>query len=131
MPLTILPGDHPVGQIALFTDLHRSEDAEVDLATADHREAVVAAENRGAWQCGDRLLAGVDQVGVDLVLGRKRADAQHAVLALQPDFLVRGHKVGHQRRDADAQVDIKAVLQLLCGTCRHLVLVQAMVNLLL
>jgi hypothetical protein len=35
---------------------------------------------------GDGLLAGVDEVGVDLVLGREGADAEHAVLALQPDL---------------------------------------------
>jgi len=32
---------------------------------------------------GYGLLAGVDQVGIDLVFGRERADAQHAVFALQ------------------------------------------------
>ena len=30
------------------------------------------------------LLAGVDEVGIDLVLARERADAEQAVLGLQP-----------------------------------------------
>ena len=63
----------------------------------------------------DGLLAGVDQVGVDLVLGRERADAEQAVLALQPDVDVGADEVGHQRRQADAEVDVEAVLQFLRG----------------
>ena len=56
-----------------------------------------------------------------MILRLKRLP-HHAVLALQPDFDVRAHVVGHERRQADAQVDVEAVLQLLRGTRRHLVL---------
>jgi hypothetical protein len=52
----------------------------------------VAAEDAAAGMVS-RLLAGVDEVGVDLVLGGKRADAQHAVFALQPDFLSEATKL--------------------------------------
>jgi hypothetical protein len=71
---------------------------------------------------GDGLLAGVDQVGVDLVLGRERADAQHAVLGLQPHLHVGGHVVGHQRGHADAQVHVEAVAAVPWRRARHLVL---------
>ncbi|MCY1549603.1 hypothetical protein D9M68_857780 [compost metagenome] len=81
----------------------------------------MAAEDGRAGQRGDGLLAGVDEVGVDVVFGRKRADAEHAVFALQPDFLGAG-VVGHQGRDADAEVDVEAVFEFLRGTGRHLVL---------
>ena len=106
-----LARDHPVGQITVFADLHGTQDGQVDLAAADHGKAVVAAEDAGAGDGGHRLLAGVDEVGVHLILGRERADAQHAVLALQPDLLGGGHMVGHQGRNADAQVHIEAVFE--------------------
>jgi hypothetical protein len=54
--------------------------AQVDLAAADHGKAVVAAKNAAALDGGHGLLAGVDQVGIDFVFGRERANAQHAVL---------------------------------------------------
>jgi Zn-finger nucleic acid-binding protein len=34
-----LAGDHPVGEVALLGDLHRAQDAQVDVPAADHREA--------------------------------------------------------------------------------------------
>src|SRR3712207_8809459 len=42
------------------------------------------------------------------------------VLGLQPDFLVTG-EVGHQRRDADAEVHVEAVLEFLGRARGHLV----------
>jgi hypothetical protein len=68
-----------LAKIALFADLHRAEDRQVDLAAADHREAFMAAENGRALDGGDGLLAGVDQVGVDFVFRWERADTEHAV----------------------------------------------------
>jgi hypothetical protein len=77
----------------------------------------------------DGLFAGVDQVGVDVVFGRKRSDAEHAVFALQPDFFVGGHEVGHQGWDTDAQVDVKTVFEFVCRTRGHLVLCPAHIKL--
>ena len=117
-----LAWDHPVGQITFLAHLHGTENAEVDLAATDHGKAVVAAENAGALDGGDGLLASVDQVGVDFIGRRERTDTQHAVFRLQPDFLSGWHVVGHQGRDADTQVHIKTVFQFLRSTRRHLVL---------
>jgi hypothetical protein len=106
--------------------------APVDVAAADHRERVGAgAEDRRAGQRGDRLLAGVDQVGVDFVLGGERADAEQAVLGLQPHVHAGGHVVGDQRRQADAEVHVVAVAQFGRPRGRHLVTGPAMVRLLL
>ena len=60
---------------------------------------------------GDGLLAGVDEVGVLLALERERAHAEQAVLALQDDADAVGQVVGHERGDADAEVDVVAVVQ--------------------
>ncbi len=49
----------------------------------------------------------------------KRADAEQAVLGLQRDVHAFGNVIGHQRRDADAEVDVITVAQLLRGAFRH------------
>ncbi|MCY1176594.1 hypothetical protein D9M73_168730 [compost metagenome] len=64
-------------------------------------------------QQGDVLLAGVDQVIVFLARRRAWAHAQQAVFAVQEHFLVT-QVVGHQGRCADAQVYIRAFLDV-CG----------------
>ena len=117
-----LARNHPVGQVALLADLHRAQDGQVDLAAANHRKAVMTAEDRRTRQRGHGLLAGVDQVGVHRIFSRERADAQHAILGLQPDFLVAGNEVGNQRRNADAEVDVETVFEFLGSSGRHLVL---------
>ena len=63
MPLTILPG---IIQLARSpcSDLHRSQDREINVAAADHREGIRAGEEAGACDGGDGLLARVDEVGV-------------------------------------------------------------------
>ena len=115
-----LAGDHPVGEVARGRDLHGAEDRGVDLAAADHAEARRRVEVRGTRQHRDGLLAGVDEVGVDLVFGRVRADAEDAVLGLQQDRDAVGHVVRHERRQADAEVHVRAVGELLRGAGRHL-----------
>src|SRR5262249_20696950 len=58
---------------------------------------------------------------VVLALGGERPEAEHSVLALQ----LHGHAVGdvirHQRRDADAEIDVEAVAQLLGSALGHLI----------
>src|SRR6185436_833935 len=77
-------------------------------------------EIAGGRQFGDGLLAGVDQVGVFLALVREGTEAEHAVLALQLHAHAFGNVVRNQRRDADAEIDIEAVAQLLRRAFRHL-----------
>ena len=50
----------------------------------------------------------------------KRADPQHAILALQRHMDAGGDVIGHQGRDADAQIDIIAVPQFPRSAGRHL-----------
>ena len=119
-PLDHLPGDHPVGDVAGRGDLHRAEDRGVDLPAADHPERRGRVEVRRAPAHGDGLLAGVDEVGVDGVVGGVGADAEDAVLRLQDDLDVVGHVVGHEGRQADAEVDVGAVLELGGGPGGHL-----------
>src|SRR5690606_20719058 len=99
----------PVGQVALLRDLEGAQHADVQVAAAHHGEGIGVVEERAAGQLGDRLLAGVDQVIVFLALGGRRTHAQHAVLGVQDDFAAGRQVVGHQRGQADAQVDVGAL----------------------
>ncbi len=78
----------------------------------------------GAGQRRDGLLARVDEVGIDLILGRVGADAEQAVLRLKHEVDALGQEVRNQGRHADAEVDVAAVFEFLGGTGRHLIACQ-------
>ena len=65
---------------------------------------------------GHRLLSGVDQIGVDGLLGGERPHAEQAIFGLQVHLHAVGHEVGHQGGHADAEVHVEAVLQFAGGT---------------
>ena len=65
------------------------------------------------------MFAGVDQVGVHFILSWERADAKQAILGLQRNVHAFGDVVRHQRRDADAEIDVVTVAQLLRSALRH------------
>src|SRR3546814_2374262 len=85
----------PVREIAVARDLHRAEDRKIDMTAADHRETVSRREEARRRKCGDRLLAGVDEIGIDLIIIRKGADAEHAVFRLEDDLDVRRRSEEH------------------------------------
>ena len=99
----------PVGEVARDRDLERAEDADVEVAAAHHREAVGVVEERAAGQERHRLLAGVDEVEVLVAFLRRRAHADDAVLAVQDDLAPGRQVIRDQRRQADAEVDDRAV----------------------
>jgi len=107
-----LAGNHPVGQIALLVHLQRAQDGQVDMAAADHGKRVGAVEIRAAGRLCHGLLAGIDQVRVDLELGWIGTDAEQAVLRVQCDLDARWNMVRDERRHADAKVDVVTVAQL-------------------
>src|SRR3546814_1235199 len=74
-----LARDGPVRHIPVPGNLHRAKDREIDMPTPDHRETVGRAEEARCRQRGDGLLAGIDQVGIDLVVIREGADAEQAI----------------------------------------------------
>ncbi len=115
-----LARNHPVGEVAVLRHLHRAEDRQVDMSAAHHAEGFGGREIAGRRQFAHRLLAGVDEVGVFLALVRKRSHAQHAVLALKIHVDAIRNIVRHQRRNADAKIDVIAVAQFLRGTRCHL-----------
>ena len=64
----------------------------------------------GAGNGGDGLFAGIDQLRVFLSGGRGRSHAQQPVLRLKNHLASGGHELGHQFRQADAQVDDGAIM---------------------
>src|SRR3546814_21200661 len=72
--------------IAVARDLHRAEDRKIDMTAADHRETVSRREEARRRKCGDRLLAGVDEIGIDLIILRKGAEAEHAAFRLKDEL---------------------------------------------
>src|SRR5262249_39339215 len=69
---------------------------------------------------GYRLLAGVDQIPVDLVVARSRPDPEDAVLTVQHDLAVGGNGIGNQGWEPDPQIYISAVNEVLRGPPRDL-----------
>ena len=120
MPLTILPG---IIQLAMSPPADTCMAPRIAASILPPRimpNEVAESKKRGAAAHRHGLLAGVDQVGVDLVVGRVGADAEDAVLGLQHDLDVVGHVVGHEGRQADAEVDVRAVVELGGGAGGHL-----------
>ena len=55
-----LARNHPVGQIAAPTDLHRAQNGQIDFSAANHGKTVMASKNRRARNGGHGLLACID-----------------------------------------------------------------------
>src|SRR3546814_13556461 len=77
-----LSRDHPVGDVAIFRDLHRTEDRKIDVPAADHAETVGRGYIARDGELGDRLLAGIDDVAVALGAAGDGPEAEHAVFRL-------------------------------------------------
>src|SRR5437764_13844258 len=90
------------------------------MAGAAHGEAVCGREISGGRDLGDRLLAGIDEIGILLAFVRERTEPKHAIFALQLHAHPPRDVVRNQRRDADTEIDVEAVAQLLGGALGHL-----------
>jgi len=72
------------------------------------RERVGVVEVGRAGGLGDRQLAGVDEVPVDVVALGRRAHPEHAVLGVQGDAAADREVVADHGRQPDAEVDVRA-----------------------
>src|SRR5205085_9737858 len=66
------------------------------------------------------VLAGVEHIGVFLARLRLRAHAQNPVLAVEDHLAAFWHIARRQRRNADAEIDVGALGQVLRGAPGHL-----------
>lgn len=91
------------------------------MAAADHAKAVRTGEIAGGRQFGDGLLAGIDEIGIFLSLIGERSHAEHTVLALKLNAHAGRDIIGDKGGNTDAKIDVKTVLQFLCGPFGHLI----------
>ena len=117
-------GNLPVGDVTVLAHLHGAEHRELDVLTADHRKRGGAVEVDRTGQGRDGLLARIDEVRVDLRLRREGPHPEDAVLALEFHGDALGNVVRHERRDADAEVDVPTVPEFLRDAPRDAILVQ-------
>src|SRR5262249_4031259 len=110
----------PVREVAVFRDLHGAKDRQVDMPAADHRERIRRRKKAGGRQFSDRLLPGIDEIRILFPFIRERSEAEHAVLALQLYGHAVGNVVRNQRRNADAEIDVKAIAQFPGSALGHL-----------
>ena len=95
----------PVGDVAVLRHLERAQHAQIQMPAARDGEAVGVMHIGSAGAQRDMRGAGVDQERIDGIGCRRGADADHAVLGMEDHLAVRGHEVGDQRRNADAEID--------------------------
>ena len=91
-----LAGYRPVRQVTGRGDLHAAQNGRVDVAAADHGETDGGVEERRAGVDSHGLLAGVDEVGVDIVFVGIRADTEDPVLGVQHDVNTCRQEVRYQ-----------------------------------
>src|SRR3954467_6321229 len=110
----------PVGQIAVLRDLERAEHAKIQVAAADHGEAVRVMKIGGARQCRHVPFARIDQLGIAFAGTGRGAHTEHAIFCVVDQRAARRHELGDQLRNANAQIHIRAVENVLRQALRHL-----------
>ncbi|PYV13856.1 MAG: hypothetical protein DMG21_20050, partial [Acidobacteria bacterium] len=107
-----LARNHPACQVPLLIHFHRAEHSHVHVPATNHRKRVGARKVGGAGELCNRLLAGVHQVWVLLALRGRRANAEHSIFRVKHHFDAGWKVVRDQRRNADAEIDDVAVMEL-------------------
>src|SRR3954464_68361 len=110
----------PVGQIPILRDLKRAEHAKIQVAAADHGEAVRVMKVRGARQRRHALFARIEQLGIAFTGTGRGAHAEKAIFCVVNERAACRHEPGDQLRNANAQIHIRAVGNVLRQTLRHL-----------
>src|SRR5712691_789006 len=105
----VLRAGVPVGKVAADRNLERAQHGDIEMAAAHHRERIGVVEVRAARQQGHGLLPGVDQIRVLPPRCGCRTHSQDPVLAVQENLAVLRQMVGDQCRHADAQIDVRAL----------------------
>src|SRR6476469_6247396 len=110
----------PVGQIAVLRDLERAKHAKIQVAAADHGEAVRVMKVSGARQRRHPLFARINQFGITFVRLGRRAHADHAIFCVVDQRAALRHELGDQLGNANAQIHVRAVGNILRQALRHL-----------
>jgi hypothetical protein len=105
-------GDHPVGEVALFIDLQAAKHGEIQVASANEAKGHRAVKSARARESGDRPPARVGKGWVRQSLLRHGAGSNEAIFRLEEDIHAGRDEVGHERWDADAEIDKHAGMKL-------------------
>ena len=94
----------PIGEVAALRHLKGTEDAHVKVTAAHHRKRISVVEVRSTQLLGHRLLAGVDEVGIDTAQLWFRPHTEHSVLRVEDHFDSLWQEIRDTGGGADAQV---------------------------
>jgi hypothetical protein len=98
----------------VLADFHRAQNAEIEVTAAHHREALGAREVRRTGNRGHGFLARVDEIRDPCRIRWDTAPFPSRPFSVWKTTL---HSIGNvvrdSGRDADAEVDVEAVTQLL------------------
>src|SRR3546814_11066491 len=85
----------------------RISDVISDVCSSDLAETVGRGYIARAGELGDRLLAGIDDVGVDLGAAGVGPEAEHAVFRLERHIHAGGNIIGDPRWTADTKIYVE------------------------
>src|ERR1700720_1039030 len=86
------------------------------MAAADHGEGIGGGKIGGAAEFANRLLSGINQVGINFRFEWIGPNAQHAIFRLQDHFHALRDVVSNERRHAYSEIDVVSVPQFASDT---------------
>ncbi|MNV31898.1 hypothetical protein D3C71_1232200 [compost metagenome] len=104
-----LRADTPVCQIPALRNLQCPKDRNIEMAAADHREAVRMMEERSALLQRHCLFAGIDEVPVLFARLRRLAEIEDPVFRMEDRLPARRLVAGDHFGKADTEIDIGAI----------------------
>ena len=114
----------PDDSLAVCRDLERTEDGHVDVSATDHRERPGRIDDRCAGAQRDLPASRVHQIAIRIIRGGQRADTDDAVLRLKEHVEALGDVIGNGKRQAETEIDERAVGDVLGGTPCHLTAIE-------
>ena len=94
-------GNHPVGKISEFGDLHGSQNGQIDVTTSNHGKTVIAGEIGSAREDSDGFFASIDEVRILFTGFGERSKTQNAVFALKSHVDAGWNVIAGQHRHTD------------------------------
>src|SRR5262245_31956803 len=107
-----LSGQHPIGQVSSLVNLESSQNAEIEMTATNHGVGVEARKQAGTRRQSDGLFGCIDQVRIPLVFWRQSAETLNTAFRDQNRVDALWEKPGHQRRYAQTEAHVEAVLNL-------------------
>src|SRR5690606_24575969 len=78
-------------------------------------------EEAASGEHGDVFFTGINQLRITVFFRRRRAERQQAIFRMQKDVSIVRQVAGNFSRQANAQIDVSAIWNVLCYTLSNLV----------